>query len=73
MTRLVLSSVEFLECLVYGGMALLLMVYIPVQVASKWRRIRRSRVRLTCRLCGYRFLRTDAQALCPNCGARNRK
>lgn len=73
MTRLVLSSAEFWELLVYGGMALLLMVYIPVQVASKWRRIRRSRVRITCRLCGYRFLRADTQALCPNCGAKNRK
>ncbi len=72
MIRLVLSSAEFFELLVYGGMLLLLAVCIPVQVAAKWRRVRRSRVRITCRLCGYRFLRTEPHAICPHCGARNR-
>lgn len=72
MIRFVLSSAEFFELLVYGGMLLLLAVCIPVQIAAKWRRVRRSRVRITCRLCGYRFLRTEQQAICPHCGARNR-
>ncbi len=67
----VLSPVEFLMSIVLLGMAMLLCVYIPVQLAAKWRRIRSERTRLTCRICGYRFLRTDAAGHCPHCGARN--
>ncbi|MBQ4613437.1 MAG: hypothetical protein IJB31_00725 [Akkermansia sp.] len=63
---------EFLTAIVLAGMALLLAVFIPVKLAAKWRRMRLSRVRITCRICGYRFLRTDPEASCPHCQARNR-
>lgn len=63
---------EFFEMLVYAGLALLLAVFIPVKIVAKLRRMRRSRVRITCRICGYRFLRTDPEATCPHCLARNR-
>lgn len=63
---------EFLTFLVFAGLAMLLAVYIPVKLVAKWRRIKRSRVRITCRICGYRFLRTNPEAFCPHCGARNK-
>ncbi len=66
-----LSPVEFLSAIVLFGLAMLLCVYIPVQLAAKWRRLRSQRVRLTCRICGYRFLRADDAGHCPHCGARN--
>lgn len=68
----VFTPSEFLQALVYAGFALLLMVYIPVKLVAKWRRIKRSRVRITCRICGYRFLRANPEATCPHCQARNR-
>ncbi len=66
-----LSPAEFLFAVVLFGMAMLLCVYIPVQLVAKWRRIRAERTRLICRICGYRFLRADEAGLCPHCGARN--
>ncbi len=66
-----LSPVEFLIAIVLFGLVMLLCVYIPVQLAAKWRRLRSQRVRLTCRICGYRFLRADDAGHCPHCGARN--
>lgn len=68
----VLLPHEFLTSLVYGGIVLLLLVFIPVKLVAKWRRMKRSRIRITCRLCGYRFLRTTPEAYCPHCMARNR-
>lgn len=63
---------EFFAAVVLAGIFLLICVMVPVQMAAKWRRIRRARVRITCRLCGYRFLRYDPAATCPHCQARNR-
>lgn len=67
-----LTPPQFFTALVVLGIVLLLLVYFPVQLASKLRRLRRARRCLTCRICGYRFIRRDAEATCPNCGARNR-
>lgn len=63
---------EFFEALVYAGGILLLGVILPVQLVAKIRRMRRSRIRLTCRICGYRFIRTNPEATCPHCAARNK-
>ncbi len=68
----VLTPVEFLFGIVLAGMVMLLCVYIPVQLAAKWRRVRSVRTRITCRICGYRFLRQDERCSCPHCGAHNR-
>ena len=66
------SPHSFFEVVVWGGVALLLLVCIPLQVASKIRRMRRRRAARVCRICGYRFLRKDAECTCPVCAARNR-
>ncbi len=63
---------EFFLGVVCVGLALLLCICIPVQVAAKWRRLRAVRSRITCRICGYRFLRQDATCTCPHCQARNK-
>lgn len=62
----------FFEVLVYVGIILLLCVILPVQLVAKIRRMRRANVRLTCRICGYRFIRTNPEATCPHCAARNK-
>ncbi len=67
-----LSPVGFLSAIVFAGIVLLLCIYIPVQLAAKWRRVRSLRTRITCRICGYRFMRADVACHCPHCGARNR-
>ena len=72
MSVLTFSPHEFLVFLVFAGFALLSVVFVPVKLVAKWRRRRRSRVRITCRICGYLFLRTDPDAVCPHCMARNR-
>ncbi|MBQ1961066.1 MAG: hypothetical protein II349_06055 [Akkermansia sp.] len=66
------SPHEFLVFMLLGSFVLLLAVYIPVKLVAKWRRMKRSQVRITCRICGYRFLRTSPEAFCPHCEARNR-
>lgn len=63
---------EFFAAVAMAGMLLLVGVMVPVQIAAKWRRVRRGRIRIACRLCGYRFLRHDQAATCPHCHARNR-
>lgn len=63
---------EFLLWVVCGGMLLVLAVFLPVQLASKLRRMSSARVKLACRICGYHFRRRDAAAICPHCGSRNR-
>ncbi len=68
----VFSPVEFLSGIVLFGCVMLLCIYIPVQLAAKWRRIKSERIRISCRICGYRFLRADDACHCPHCGARNR-
>ncbi len=69
----VLTPVQFLFGIALAGIALLLCVYVPVQLVAKWRRMRISRARLVCRICGYRFLRQGqgSPCHCPHCGARN--
>ena len=66
------SPHSFFEVVVWGGVVMLLLVCIPLQVASKIRRMRRRRAARVCRICGYRFLRKDDQCTCPVCAARNR-
>lgn len=67
-----LSPQEFFAAIVMAGLFALVCVMVPVQLAAKLRRMRRARTRITCRLCGYRFLRFDPEATCPHCQARNR-
>lgn len=67
-----LSPAELLTVVVFFGLAAMLCIYLPVQLVSKMRRIRRKRHHITCRICGYRFLRRDKEATCIHCGARNR-
>lgn len=62
---------EFLASLVYLGILLTISIYVPVKMVSKWRRMRRARTHLTCRICGFRFLRRDAEGICPHCQSRN--
>jgi Zn finger protein HypA/HybF involved in hydrogenase expression len=72
MDWLVCSPAEFFSYFALTVFALFMCVVVPVQLAAKLRRIRLERVRITCRICGYRFLRTDPEATCPHCEARNR-
>lgn len=67
-----LTPEQFFEYVVYAGLALLLAVFVPVKLTAKFRRRRRARICLTCRICGYRFLKSDPYAICPHCQARNR-
>ena len=69
-----LSLNEYVYYLLGGGLFAVVAVMIPVQIASKIRRLRRKRTRVVCRICGFRFLRPGSQSvfLCPHCGARNK-
>lgn len=67
-----LTPAQFFQDVVYVGMLLLLAVFIPVKLTARIRRRLRARTRLTCRICGYRFLKSDPSAICPHCQARNR-
>ncbi len=62
---------EYFATLVYLGVAFTICIYVPVKLVSKWRRVRRARTHLTCRICGFRFLRRDAEGICPHCQSRN--
>lgn len=62
---------EFFALLVYIGVILLIAIYVPVKIVAKVRRIHRSRSHLICRICGFRFLRRDAEGICPHCRSRN--
>ncbi len=62
---------DFFALLVYIGLVMLICIYVPVKLVAKWRRIQRARTHLTCRLCGFRFLRRDDEGICPHCKARN--
>lgn len=62
---------EFLAVLVYAGLLLTICIYVPVKLMAKWRRIQRSKSHISCRICGYRFLRRDAEGTCPHCQSRN--
>lgn len=63
---------QFFEAVVLFGMLLVILVFVPVRLAARRRHVLRSRVRLTCRLCGFRFIRRDEVGTCPHCRARNR-
>ncbi len=62
---------EFLAAVVYAGLLLTIGIYVPVKLVAKWRRICRSRTHLSCRICGFRFLRRDDEGTCPHCHSRN--
>ena len=62
---------ELFAAVVYAGFLLTVCVFIPVKIAAKWRRMRRARTHITCRICGFRFLRRDADRICPHCQSRN--
>ncbi len=71
MTPVPMPPSEFLASLVYLGILLTICIYVPVKMVAKWRRMRRARTHLTCRICGFRFLRRDAEGICPHCQSRN--
>lgn len=62
---------DFFAFLVYLGVLLTIFIYVPVKLVAKCRRIRKARTHLTCRICGFRFLRRDAEGTCPHCQSRN--
>lgn len=67
-----LTTDAFFIAVPVTGMVLLLLIFIPVQIASKLRRMRKHYNRLTCRICGFRFLRRNPGITeCPHCGAKN--
>lgn len=68
-----LSASEFFLFLMLAGLVMLVCVYIPVQLASKFRRMRHARTHITCRICGYRYLLPGSRAenVCPHCESRN--
>lgn len=65
---------EFFYLLIFGGLISVVAVMIPVQIASKLRRIKRRRTHSICRVCGYHFLRPEQRGIvaCPHCKARNK-
>ena len=62
---------DFLALVVYLCVLLTIAIYVPVKLVAKFRRLRRARTHLTCRICGFRFLRRDAEGTCPHCKSRN--
>lgn len=67
-----LTTDAFFIAVPVTGMVLLLLIFIPVQIVSKLRRMRKQYNRLTCRICGFRFLRRNPGIVeCPHCGAKN--
>lgn len=71
MNALAMLPSDLLACVVYAGVALTVGIYVPVKLVAKWRRVRRARVHLTCRICGFRFIRRSEEAICPHCQSRN--
>lgn len=69
---LTFTPVGVFEVFIIACFVVMLCVVVPVQLAAKFRRMRLARTRIVCRVCGYRFLRTDPQAICPHCDSRNR-
>ena len=62
---------ELFTAVVYAGLALTIGILVPVKITAKLRRIKRAQTHLTCRICGFRFLRRDAEGICPHCQSRN--
>lgn len=67
------SPSEFMALLMFGGVALLVLVFVPVKIAAKIRRVRRASTHITCRICGYRYLLDTPSSpnVCPHCDSRN--
>ncbi len=74
MSAVQISLDDFFQLMLIGGILAVVAVMIPVQIASKLRRLRRKRTRATCRICGYRFLRPEDKPVfpCPHCGVNNK-
>lgn len=74
MTPFLLDPKNYFYLLLFGSLLAVVAVIIPVQVASKLRRMRRKRTRAICRICGYRFLRPEERGTvrCPHCGVKNK-
>ncbi|MBQ2813475.1 MAG: hypothetical protein IJE66_00525 [Akkermansia sp.] len=68
-----LTPAEFFLALMLLGLLLLVLIFVPVQLVAKWRRIRRARTHITCRICGYRYLLASPrdENVCPHCDSRN--
>lgn len=68
-----LSPAEFFLALTLAGLVMLVLIYVPVQMVAKWRRINRARTHITCRICGYRYLLSSPrdENVCPHCDSRN--
>lgn len=62
---------DFLALVVMLGVLLVICIFVPVKLVAKWRRLQHARTHLTCRICGFRFLRRDAEGICPHCQSRN--
>lgn len=69
-----LNFQDFFLLLIFGGLFSVVAVMIPVQIASKMRRLKRRRTHATCRVCGFHFLRPEQRGIvpCPHCGANNK-
>lgn len=69
-----LNLEQFYYLLIFGGLLAVVAVMIPVQIASKLRRMRRRRTHAVCRICGYHFLRPEPRGIvpCPHCRANNK-
>ena len=61
---------EFLALVVMLGVLLVICIFVPVKLVAKWRRVQHTRRHLTCRICGFRFLRRDDEGTCPHCQSR---
>ncbi|SEH96610.1 hypothetical protein [Akkermansia glycaniphila] len=61
----------WLLTIVLAGIAATILTFAFHAISSKIRRMKLKRSRCTCRLCGYRFLVSDAERTCPHCSARN--
>ena len=62
---------EFFALVVMLGVLLVICIFVPVKLVAKWRRVQHARTHLTCRICGFRFLRRDDEGICPHCQSRN--
>lgn len=62
---------EFFALVVMLGVLLVICIFVPVKLVAKWRRVQQARTHLTCRICGFRFLRRDDEGICPHCQSRN--
>ena len=62
---------DFFALVVMLGVLLVICIFVPVKLVAKWRRVQHARTHLTCRICGFRFLRRDDEGTCPHCQSRN--